>query len=149
MGRKQSSDLEQDIDTAIGEIEAKQTPATAAERIREMFAALDEWKEARANKDAVAKEQQENIRRVNAELKESVEASIPHGASLRDQAAKLRKIEIAWQDVEEAKGAKAEASKAARKRFKAAEGRLKDLIEESRQLRLFDGVQDEPDSAAA
>lgn len=139
MGSKKSngqSDLERDADEVLRDVEAGQQNPLGQDRVKEVYSALEEWKEARAHRDAVAKEQQENLKRANVELKECIEAGVPTNASLRDQVAKLRKIEVAWQDVDETKGAASEAKKEARKRFKAAEQRLRDLIEESHQLRM-------------
>lgn len=71
-----------------------------------------------------------------AGLRASMEEGIPVGEPAR-ALAKLHRIEDAWQTLEEAKQARADAIKGAKEDVSAAETRLREAMENIHQLSLF------------
>jgi hypothetical protein len=71
-----------------------------------------------------------------AGLRASMEEGIPVGEPAR-ALAKLHRIEDAWQTLEEAKQARADAIKSAKEDVSAAETRLREAMENIHQLSLF------------
>lgn len=109
--------------------------AQQAEQARALLRAFTEWQ----TTTAWAKTER---KRVNDKVKEQAEylrAALEEATteSEHERLAKLERCEVCWQDFEEAKAEQKDIRSSTRDNIQAAEQKIRDLMEESKQLGLF------------
>jgi hypothetical protein len=108
-------------------------PTEREQQISRRFLA---WEATREQLQELRKEHAGFMAVALAGLRASMEEGIPVGEPAR-ALAKLHRIEDAWQTLEEAKQARADAIKGAKEDVSAAETRLREAMENIHQLSLF------------
>lgn len=130
-------DLNDDIDDFEHRVTAKAAEALSSDRIEHAKRILHAFETWRSEKE-VAKEENkrcsDNVKRCQELLAEAMTQghSTPEG-----QVAKLGTIELAWQELDEAKAEQKDVRGAWKDAIDASETKIRDLIEEGNQLRLF------------
>lgn len=110
--------------------------ALPTEREQQISRRYQVWQATQEQLQEVKKEHAGFMAVALAGLRASMEEGIPVGEPAR-ALAKLHRIEDAWQTLEEAKQARADAIKGAKEDVTAAETRLREAMENLRQLSLF------------
>jgi hypothetical protein len=110
--------------------------AAPSERERLLTRQFQVWEYCREQLAQTRKEQAERLSLAVAALRVAIEAGVPPGDASR-AVSKLVGVENAWQLLEEAKAERAEAIKGAKEDLGNAESRLREMIENVRQLTLF------------
>lgn len=118
--------------------------AAPSEREKALTRQFQVWQFCREQLAQTRKEQAEKLSIAVAGLRAAVEVGVPPGDGVR-AVSKLVGVENAWQTLEEAKAERAEVIKGAKDDLGNAENRLRELIENVRQLSLFEEAdEDEP-----
>ena len=127
----EAEQLEQEGARAVAASEAGQ----ATERERIIASRWSAWQALREQLKKVRAEMKEKLEARKAELRAAIEQPLSPGDTA-GAVQKLRLVERAWQDLEEAKAEKAEAIKLAKDDVADAERRLREAIESVNQMML-------------
>lgn len=115
--------------------EATDTDTTAEEALTNLCTSVEAYFEAVKAKKDVSKEMKEHIEQTWQALKTNIEESTTSGKK-DELVGKLRRIELAYQEYEDAVAYAKEGKKAAKEEVDAAKEQLKRAVTESKQLTL-------------
>lgn len=125
------------MDAVLNEVEQAQATTTPSEREKRIVTCFQKWEAARKVLVDERKKANEKVQAANANLRAAVEQGVAQG-DVAAQLNKLSAISIAWQDLGEARSEKTELIKSAREVVSNAESKLREAVEQSAQLSLFD-----------
>jgi len=110
------------------------TDAEKQEQARALLRAFNEWEQTKEWSKTERARVNENVAQQAAFLKDAMEAATTTSDAERLQ--KLHSVEVCWQDWEEAKAEQKDIRSSTRDNLKVAEQKIRDLLEESKQLGL-------------
>lgn len=109
--------------------------AQQAEQARALLRAFTEWQTTTAWAKTERKRVNDKVKEQAEYLRSALEEATTE--SEHERLAKLERCEVCWQDFEEAKAEQKDIRGSTRDNIKAAEQKIRDLMEESKQLGLF------------
>jgi len=110
--------------------------AKQAEQARSLLRAFTEWQTTTAWAKTERKRVNDNVKEQSEYLRAALEEATTE--SEHERLAKLERCETCWQDYEEAKAEQKDIRGSTRDNIKEAEQKIRDLMEESKQLGLFE-----------
>lgn len=135
--RAAKPDPEEVDDAVVDEVLAAQSAQTPTERERRICHLFAAWEASVSAQREERKRRNEDVAAAQAGLRTAVE----EGVSANDDVARLRKltaVEVAWQELDEKKAERVEALKALKQLVEQSHSRLRDAVENSKQMTLFD-----------
>lgn len=132
MGKKKKVSQD-DVRTEVVEAMKKQSPS---ERERRVLKLWTDWEGAKAFLAKVRSDTRTDVEMYRANLKERMELGLDGAGDDTAALRKLHSIEIAWQDLEEAKAKQKDATGGAKDGVKGAFERLSEAVSATRQIDL-------------
>lgn len=133
----------EEVDDAVAdEVSAAQSAQTPTERERRICHLFSAWEASVSAQREERKRRNEDVAAAQAGLRTAVE----EGVSSSDDTARLRKltsVEVAWQELDEKKAERVEALKQLKQLVEQSHSRLREAVEKSGQLTIFDSATGE------
>lgn len=136
----EAAEAEQDVEAAVAEAQVAVNGGTPSEREKRLVMLFKKADAARKVYDETKKKASEKVQAAKAAFRTSIEAGTKNDT---ERVRKLREVEAAWQHQDEVKAEAIEDKKHAADHVANAERRLREAVETSAQLSLFEDKSDD------